>query len=193
MILGLARRAVAIVLRPAEAWDSDTGVGASPLRLTLTYVLPLSLIPAIAWVLAGLHGEIDLAGRGRAAIVPAHSILVAGVVTLCASIASVWALAAVLRLLAPFGGGRRDFSAAFRVAAFGATPLWVAGITFLIPMLTLFFFAALFEVLLLYINGLQDVLGVRAEDAGPILALALMLVCAASVLAGGALSAAGLI
>jgi hypothetical protein len=82
-------------------------------------------------------------------------------------------------------GVRRDFAGAFRVAAFGLTPVWLAGALLVKPTLLLVVLVAVLHTCLVLHAGLRAVLGVRPGDAAEYVAVSLLITAAASTIVGG--------
>ena len=193
MILALARRAQAIVSRPGETWPTIAAERMPPAALVILYVVPLSLIPALAWMIGVLRGGYYITIPGFGEVVPLARIVTAGVLVVVSSIFSVAVLATAFWLLAPLYGVRRNIHGAFKVAAYGTTPVWIAGPVLIVPTLTLFMAAAAFYALYLYVSGLEHVLGVAPGDGAEFVGIAMVVLIAASILFGAALSMWGVL
>lgn len=193
MILALARRAVSVVARPRETWPAIAAERLAPVPLLVVYVVPLSLVPAVAWMIGVLRGGYYIVIPGFGETVPMQRIVTAGILVVVASVFSVAVLAAAFWLFAPLYGVQRSINRAFKVAAYGTTPVWVAGPVLMVPTLTLFMAAAAFHALYLYVSGLEEVLGVSPGDGAEFVGIAMVLLIAASILLGAALSIAGVL
>ncbi len=193
MILAIARRAWSVVSHPRETWPSIRAERLTPLALVVLYVVPLSLVPAVAWMLGVLRGGYYIVIPGFGETVPLERIATAGALLVVVSVFSVAVLAATFWLLAPLYGVRRNIGDAFKVAAYGTTPLWVAGPVLIVPTLTLFMAAAVFHALYLYVSGLEEVLGVPTSDAAEFVGVAMVILIALSILFGALLSRWGVL
>ncbi len=193
MILAIARRAWSVASRPRETWPSIAAERLTPLALLLVYVVPLSLIPAVAWIIGVLRGGYYIVIPGFGENVPLERIFTAGALVVVASVFSVSVLAGVFWLLAPLYGVRRNIRDAFKVAAYGTTPMWIAGPALIIPVLTLAMAAATLHSLYLYVSGLEDVLGVSPSDGAEFVGVAMVCLIALSILFGAALSRWGVL
>jgi hypothetical protein len=174
-----------VTFRPAHGWaalrEADPGPGATFLR----HVLPLSLLPALAW-------PVGQASSGR---LPYALAALGGsfAATLGFVIASILALAAGLFVLSPAFAGPRHWGRSFAVAAYAATPILLSGALLFLPVLIIAsLVAGLHSCALCYI-GVQRMLGCREAEAASFVAAASMFALVASVLLGGLCSAAGLI
>jgi hypothetical protein len=185
------RRAFRLIVVPGAEWAAIAGEAPGTRRLLLGYVVPLSLLPAIAWMigLALFPRDIVLLEEELARYTP-DFVLRAGVVTFAASVASVVGLAAAFYLLTPMYGAARDWARAWAVAAYGSTPLFVGGLLLVKPVLVGFVvLLALFQAGYLYVLGLQSLGLVRPRQAMECVAVALLLVVVVSGLAGALLAA----
>jgi hypothetical protein len=193
MIRRLLRRAAALVFSPEREWAAIAREQPRALGVLVGWVLPLAAVPAVAWMIGLALFGMELVVAGEPIARPAAAaILRAGLVTYLGSILSVAGLAGAIWLLAPmYGARRRDWAGAWTVAAFGTTPVWLAGLIFLKPAL----FVAILPVLLyaayLYHGGLRALGFARADEAAEYVAIAILLLLAASTLAGGLLGTEG--
>ena len=177
--------AIDITLRPAAAWAqlraADPPWSASLLR----HALPLSLLPAVAWPL----------GQFWSGDLPSMRAGVAGSVvsTVLLTLAAIVVFAAAFYVLAPFFNAPRVWRRCVAVAAFGSTPVLLAGALLVVPAMIVACVAALIHCCALCYLGVQQVLACRESEAAFFIAAAGMLSIVAALLIGGLCSAAGLI
>jgi hypothetical protein len=119
-------------------------------------------------------------------------IFAAGATTLFASIVSIFALAAIFVLIAPLYGSSRSYGDALKVATFGAIPVMVAGVTLILPILAIVGIIAFCHTLFLFWLGARRVLHVRRAHQAEFVGISMLLLSAASTLAGAAASHIGL-
>jgi hypothetical protein len=144
-------RAKAILVDPAMAWrgiEKDVG---DPAYLLSRYVAVLALIPALSgFVGATLIGVIAPSGAIlRTNLVDA---LFGAIFSYVGSCAIVLLLGLIIDLLAPLFGGRRDFEAAFKLAVYSFTPLWLAGIFLLLPGLHFLLLTGVYGIYLCWLG-----------------------------------------
>jgi hypothetical protein len=126
------RRIIAILADPAGEWvviEKESGDAA---YLLSRYVAPLALIPAVFGLIGACVVGAVVPGVGLVRALLAAG-LVGAVFGYIMSCATVVCLGALIRLLAPAFGGQRDFNAAFKLAAYSYTPIWLTGIFLLAP------------------------------------------------------------
>lgn len=190
----MLRRALRMIVSPAREWDAVAAEELPPAKLFLGYVVPLSAVPAVAWMIGLAMFGADLGFRVEdvAPLAPGR-VLYAGAVTLAGSVLSVLALAAAFFLVAPMYAVPRHWGRALAVAAYGTTPLWVAGILLVKPGLVIVGLVALLHCCHLYYSGLQRIAGVKRGDAAEYVAISLFLVTIASLVVGGVIGSLALI
>ncbi len=181
----MLRRALRLILSPTREWAAIAAEEPRAAHAFLGYVLPLSAVPAAAWMLGLAVFGAELRFRGGDAARPAlDQILGAGVVTFAGSVLSVLALAAAFFLVAPMYSTPRRWERMFAVATYGTTPVWLAGILLVMPGLAILEVLALMHCCYLYYCGLQAVAGVKRGEAAEYVAISLFLVIVGSTLAG---------
>jgi len=185
-----------LVLEPAAALERVAAARPPLWPLARDHVLPLALIMPVAQGIALALGDAQARfGDGGIAL---QFLVLSAVHSVALSLAAVGVFAALANLLSPWFGGHRDFAQALRLGACAATPVWLSTAVLVVPMrdfplLTAVVFAGLVHGAYLACVGLQVMLGVRADEAGPCTAFLLAGATAGSVVLGYAVSAAGLL
>jgi hypothetical protein len=180
------RRAFRVTFAPQREWAAIARERPAALGVFLAHVLPLAAIPAVAWMIGLAIFGMELVMVGEPIRRPGlASILHAGLVTYLGSIASVAVLAGAFALLAPMYGGRRDWRGAWTVAAFGTTPVWLAGVMLLKPATFIAMLPIVPYCAYLYHRGLHALGFAREREAAEYVAIAFLLLLAVSTLAGG--------
>jgi hypothetical protein len=186
-------RAFGLLFRPGDEWRAIAAARAAPLRLLLTYALPLASLSAVAWEIGVALGGLHAFGGELPSALPRRSPVAAGAVTLLGSVLSAAALALALYVIAPFYDARRSWAGAWTVAVYGATPVWLAGILLVQPVLILVVLVAMLHACYLWFLGVQAVLQVRAGSAAECVAIALIIATVLTMLVGGLLGAGGML
>jgi hypothetical protein len=174
--MDLLVRIKAIMLVPERAWPAIAGDPAPASWLLTHYVAILALVPALAHVigasLVGWYAPI-LTSLGGALVIYASSF------------AAVYGVALIIDALAPAFGARKDFALAFKLAVYGATPAWLAGLFLIVPGLSFLAVLGLYGAYLLWI-GLPILMRAPPEKALPyaaaVTACALVIVIGLGVL-----------
>jgi hypothetical protein len=186
--LNLIERAKAIILRPRATWAVIDGE-ATPLRdLYVHYAMPLAAIGPVAGFLGG-----QIFGRGQSVLGTVYrpsffNALFAGVLQYVFALIAVAVLALVINALARQFGAAANQAQAFKLAIYGSTAIWLAGIFHLVPALSVLSIAGLYSLYLIY-TGLPRLMKAPHDNARVYVIVAL----AASVtvwIAAAALAAA---
>jgi hypothetical protein len=187
----ILRRIYLLLFYPRAEWDEIAREAIGVDVLIRSYILPLSLIAPIATVI-GMRTFDATWDPGAGYQVPAAEIYAAGATTLLGTIASIFVLAAIFRLIAPMYGSSRDYNAALKVATFGAIPVLLAGATLVVPVLVIVSVAALCHTIYLYWLGVRHVLGVAPGAQAEFVGISLTMLGGASALLGAFASSIGL-
>jgi hypothetical protein len=149
--MNVALRAKAMLLDPLVEWtriEQETG---DPAYLLSHYVAVLALIPAVfGFVGASVIGVI-VPGSG-AVRVPVFDGLFGAIFGYVLTCATVLLLALIVELAAPWFGGRRNFDAAFKLAVYSFTPVWLAGIFLVLPGLRFLMLTGCYGVYVLWLG-----------------------------------------
>jgi hypothetical protein len=125
-----------ILLQPGSTWKTIDGEFTKPAVLYKGWVLPLALIGPICGALGTLVFGLSFGVIGAYRL-PVANIATLAVVDYVLSVAGVFGLSIVINALAPTFGGQRNDVQALKVAAYGSTPWFLAGVFQLIPQLAL--------------------------------------------------------
>ena len=129
----IVRRALNLLLHPAETWDAIEAEPDSIERLFRYWVMPLAAIPAVGQMLGRISfGSFQIFGIRF--YHPSFLWAVGNAIAYYAlTLVSVYLLALVIGHFAPQFGGERSRTQAFKVAAYSGTAFWVAGAFLLLP------------------------------------------------------------
>jgi hypothetical protein len=156
-VLELLLRVRAMMLTPRAEWPAVASE--SNETIALRYIAMLALIPTLARLVGGW-----LIG-GYTPFVPA---LVGAVIGYALNFVSVFAVALAIDLLAPKFDAARNYSHAFRLAAYSFTPVWLAGIVLLVPGMSFLALLGLYGIYLLW-TGLPVLMRAPAKTIVPYL------------------------
>lgn len=196
--LGVARRAMAMLLRPDRTWDAVLGEAGETRALLVRYAAPLAAIPAVFGVVGPLTFGFNIASVGVR--MSAVGLILGAAASYVLTLAAVWLLALFVAATAPAFGGRRDRGRALQLCVYAATALWMAGLAEAYPSLSLpvGLLAGLYSAYSLYL-GLPRLMGIPDERrltafAAILIAIALLAVARGQLSAkaaelGGPLSA----
>jgi hypothetical protein len=142
-------RAKNILLSPSSEWRVIESEIETPQSLLKKYVVPMALIPAIAWFIGyGLIG-IDayffrLGGIKWGIILAAISFL--------SSLLTYFIGTYVVDALAPSFGSAKNAGRSAQLVAYSYTAVWVAGVFYIIPSLSRLTILGLYGIYLLYLG-----------------------------------------
>ncbi len=176
--MDLQTRAKNICTQPAEEWpivaNESTDVGS----LLRDYAAPLSAIPAICrWLGDSVVGvSLPFLGTYRVGIIRG---LVNAIVTWAFGLFAAWLAAVIVEKLAPSFNSRGNTAQALKLVVYASTPMWLAGVLNLIPLLAVLeIFAGLYAIYLFYL-GLTPVMQTPTDKVVPYMivsALAIIIV-----------------
>jgi len=156
----IVNRVKSILVSPKTEWQTIEEENAPHAKVFTTYVVLLALIPAVAALIGyGLIGSSILGVRiGSISWGLRHAIQM-----YLTMLGGTYVTAFVIDALANNFGAKKDFNRAFSLVAYSYTPMYVAGIFYILPMFAGFAgLAGLYGLYLLYI-GLQPMMKVSAE------------------------------
>ena len=180
-VTGLINRIKSIILTPKDEWPkiaaSPEGIG----DIYRSWVIPLAAIGPVATLIGSL-----VFGHGLFGIVYRPSVMGAigtAILSYVLALASVYVIALVIDALAPNFGGTQNRTAAFKVAAFGATASWIAGIFGIFPALALLEILGLYSFYLIFL-GLPLLMKSPPEKATGYIIAVLVVSFVASLIVG---------
>lgn len=143
---GLIDRIKNILLTPQAEWDKIASEPADVSKIYTGYVLPLAAFSAlcgfIGMALIGVFGW-------RVGIVPG---LIGAIIQTAMGLVSVFIIAFVANALAPTFGSRQDMGQAHKLAAYGSTAFFAAGVFAIFPPLAILALVGLYSFVLIYIG-----------------------------------------
>jgi Yip1 domain len=152
-IVEIIARAKAIMLTPHTEWQVIEREPGALTDLFGSYVAILAAIPALARFIGhSLIGGHDPMLHG----------LIRTVIAYAATFTVVYVLAGIIDLLAPKFGTQKNFPNALKLSIYSHTPLWLAGISLLIPGLNFLMLLGIYGACLLWV-GLPPLMRVPEE------------------------------
>jgi hypothetical protein len=166
---GIVERAKNILLQPQAEWDRIAGEPADVSKIYMGYVLPLAGLSALcAFIGMSLVGVMGF----RVGIVPG---LIGAVIQVVMALVGVFALAFITNALAPNFGSQQDMGQAHKLAAYGSTAGFLAGVFTFLPPLAILGIVGLYSIALLYI-GLPRLMK-TPEDKRVVYLVVIIVVC----------------
>lgn len=161
--MNIVERAKKIITNPKEAWAEIKAEQTTVKDIYLSYAVILAAIPAIAQFIGNaLVGSSVLGVHFRWSIGRALGYAIFWYVLGLAGLALT---AFIADSLAPSFGSQKNFVNAFKAVVYSMTPVWVAGILYIIPALgILVLLAGLYGLYLLFI-GLPELMDTPKDKA----------------------------
>lgn len=146
----LVERVKNIITRPKLEWPVIDAEPATIGGIYRSYVVILAAIGPVAGAIGMLLFGIRFFGIVYRPS-PEH-VIVQAVVQYLLALGAVYVLALIIEALAPTFGGTKDRVKAFKVAAYGSTASWLAGIFAIIPNLAMLSILGLYSLYLYYLG-----------------------------------------
>lgn len=150
---------------PKKQWQAVSQASLNSLRTAALYVFIFAALPCLAWY----HGTTEIGWRvadGELVRLTPESALKLVGAFYCAIILALWAIGYAIHWMAGTYGSITTFTKAYALAAYGATPLFIAGLFGFYPLLWLDLCVGIaavsWAVYLLY-SGLPIVMGIPPE------------------------------
>ena len=182
--MDLVSRAKAVVLKPKEEWLKIKEEPATVAQLFQSYAVPLAAIPAVAQFIGyGLIGmRVPFYGMYRLGL---DGSLVRAVLAYVFSLLSVFLFAFIINVLAPNFKSKQDLPSAMKLAVYSMTPMWLAGILYIIPVLgVLAMLAGLYGLYVLYLGFATPLMDTPKEKVTTYYIVSLIVVIVLSVIFG---------
>ena len=163
MMKATALRAKSILTGPQSEWGAIEQEADDPAFVLGVYVALFAFVPSVfGFIGACLIGTVTT--DGTTARTPLVDGLLGAVFGYVTAGATVLVVALFIYVLTPVFGGRRGFAAAFKLAVYSFTPLWLAGIFLILPGLHFLALLSLYGLYLLWL-GLPRLAKVPEEMA----------------------------
>jgi hypothetical protein len=173
--INVVERAKSVLVSPDSTWAAIASERTEAAPLITGYVLPLAGAAAVAQAIGvSVVGQnLGLLGTYRMPLTTALGMAVASLVF---AAVGVVVLSIIIDALAPTFGAERSREQALKVAVYSATPVWLAGLLQVVPVLgVLALIGSLYALYLLYL-GLPRLMKCPPEKA--IGYIATVIVCA---------------
>jgi hypothetical protein len=164
--MGLVDRIKNIIVTPKTEWDVIAAETTPPPAIITGYVLPLAAVAAVAGFIGMTLVGVSMPFAGTVRLGFGWGLAQA-IYHLIMAVVMVFVLAFIIDALAPTFGAQKSMPQAVKVAAYAYTPVWVASVLTIIPMLgVIVLLAALYAVYLLYLGLPRVMHGPQEKAAG---------------------------
>lgn len=155
--MNLIERAKNIIVKPKEEWLVIERENTPIPQLVVSYLIPLALIPAIAAFIR--YGLIGFGQFGGATIAWG---LKQAIISFVSTVGGVYLTAYIIDLLAVNFGSVKNYRRAMQLVVYSYTPMLLAGVFQIIPLLSFLSIVGLYGLYLLYI-GLAPLMKTPAD------------------------------
>jgi hypothetical protein len=186
--MDLVSRVQGIILKPKEEWAKIKDEPTTIQQLFTQYAVILAAIPAVAqflgWALVGFR----IPYQGGSWMGRALLYIIFGYVF---GLAAIYAFGFIINVLAPNFSSSQNLISAMKLAVYSMTPLWLAGIFYLIPSLgILALLGSLYGVYLLYLGFDGGLMGTPKEKVVGYLVVSVVVIIVLMIVLGIILGAA---
>ncbi|MBI5837255.1 MAG: YIP1 family protein [Candidatus Eisenbacteria bacterium] len=182
--MNLVERATRMLTTPATEWDVVAAENIDPQPLTMSYVVPLTLLSQLAaFIGSAFVSAMFMAAFGMHRSLPYW--LVSAVLAWVLTVVAVYINAWVVNALAPTFGSKQDFRSAFKLVVFACTAAWVGGILAVIPVLGMLGAIAggLYSIYLFYL-GVPRLMATPPDKVVPYMLVSALVLIVVTMLIG---------
>jgi len=160
--MDLVARVRGILLKPNEEWAKIKDEELTLVQLFMHYAAILAAIPAVAQFLGRvLMGGARVPFTGRSILGRTFFYSIFYYVAL---LALAYLLGFVIHALAPSFSSKQNLTQAMKLAVFSMTPIWLAGILYVLPFLGILVYLAMFYSFFLLYLGFEASLMQTPKD-----------------------------
>ncbi len=156
----LIERVKNILLKPAAEWDRIDGEPATVQSLFMGYAVILAAIGPVCKLIGSLvFGQCAFFVCYRPPLVGA---IVGAVLSYVLGLAGIFIFGLIIEMLAPSFDAQKNRVQAMKVAIYGATAAWIAGVFWIIPQIGMLAIVGLYSLYLIFV-GLPKLMKAPAE------------------------------
>lgn len=162
--MNLVERVKNILFNPSKTWIEIKEEQTTIKKLYLEYVMILALIPTIALFIGLTFDPLGVLVR-TVLIISVMKVLALSIWNFVSDLIIVYIIALITNALAPLFNSEKNLTNAFKAVVFSFTPIWIAGIIYIIPFLSFLIFLAVIYALYLFYLGLPLLMNTPKEKA----------------------------
>jgi len=175
-------RIINILKAPRREWDVIAGEQTDAAALYKNYIIPLAAIPAVAQYIG--MAAIGISVVGLRVRYPIVSGLVHAIVAYVLALVGVYVAALVIDWLAPKFQSQKSVIQALKLVAYSMTPMWLAGILMLVPVLgMLAIIAGLYGIYIFYL-GVTPLMKTPADKVIPYMVVSAVVIIVIQIVIG---------
>lgn len=188
--MSLQERVTRILKQPKLEWPVIEAEPTDIATLYRSYVVPLAAIPAICGFIGMVVIGISLPFVGRYRYGVGEALRVE-VFQYIGQLIGCYVSAFIVAKLAPTFSSRDDQVQALKLVAYSMTPVWIAGVLYLIPMLSFLILLAAIYGIYLYYLGVPVLMKTPQEKVIPYMVVSVIVIIIVSFVIGAILGLAG--
>lgn len=175
-------RIINILKAPRQEWDVIAGEQTDAAALYKNYIIPLAAIPPVAQYIG--MAAIGTSVLGLRIRYPIVSGLVHAIVAYVLALVGVYVAALVIDWLAPKFQSQKSVIQALKLVAYSMTPMWIAGILMLVPVLgMLAIIAGLYGIYIFYL-GVTPLMKTPADKVIPYMVVSAVVILVIQIVIG---------
>jgi hypothetical protein len=173
--MNLQERVTRILKQPKQEWPVIEAEPTDIATLYKSYIIPLAAIPVVCNFIGRIVFGISLPFVGRYRFGVAEALR-AAIFEYIGALVGAFVAAFIVSKLAPTFGSRDDQRQALKLVAYSSTPVWIAGVLNLIPLLSvLVIFAALYCIYIYYL-GVPVMMKTPPEKVVPYMVVSVLVI-----------------
>ena len=172
----LKERVTKIITDPANEWRRIEPEPTTVAQLFSGYIIPVAAIPAVASFIGSVLIGAPFIGRSN----PIYALVVA-VLTLGMTLLGTYISAFVISKLAPTFASISDDRQALKLVAYASTPVWVAGILNIVPLLGVLVMLAWLYCIYVFYLGLPVMMKTPQDKVIPYMVVSALVMIVVSV------------
>jgi hypothetical protein len=172
----LKERVTKIITDPANEWRRIEPEPTTVAQLFSGYIIPVAAIPAVASFIGSVLIGAPFIGRSN----PIYALVVA-VLTLGMTLLGTYVSAFVISKLAPTFASISDDRQALKLVAYASTPVWVAGILNIVPLLGVLVMLAWLYCIYVFYLGLPVMMKTPQDKVIPYMVVSALVMIVVSV------------
>ncbi len=149
--MDIVERVKGILFNPSQEWAEIKSEENTIAQLYTSYAIILAAIPAVAQFIG--NSIVGVSGFGVHVRWSVGNALGHAIVSYVFSLIGIYIVALIINALAPNFNSQKDTTSAFKLSLYSMTPVWIAGILYIIPALSvLVIIAGIYGIYILYLG-----------------------------------------
>jgi hypothetical protein len=182
--MSLQTRVTAILTKPADEWRTIAAEPATVEGLMRDYAAPLAAIPAVAQFIGFSLIGMPVPVSGGAVPIGIVRSFANAVVAWVFALVGTWIAAVVIEKLAPTFQSKGNTAQALKLVVYSTTPVWVAGVLYLVPPLAVLVVVAMLYAIYLFYLGLAPVMSTPSDKVIPYMIVSALTIVVVSFVLG---------